>query len=93
MPRVGEVPPAASSSPDSGGVTGAAGSGAGGGPVDLNTAGVDELDALPGVGPATAAAIVAHRDSQGPFASVDELLDVRGIGPAKLDALRPLVTV
>lgn len=62
-------------------------------PVDLNRAGVDELDALPGIGPATAAAIVAHRDEHGPFASVDDLADVRGIGPTKLDALRGLVTV
>jgi competence protein ComEA len=61
--------------------------------VDLNRAGVDELDELPGIGPATAAAIVAHRQRAGPFASVDDLLDVRGIGPAKLDAIRGLVTV
>ena len=62
------------------------------GPVDLNTATVDELDGLPGVGPATAAAIVAYRDANGPFASVDGLADVRGIGPAKLEAIRSLVT-
>ena len=48
---------------------------------------------LPGVGPATAAAIVAHRDQHGPFQSVDQLGEVRGIGPVKLDALRGLVTV
>ncbi len=63
------------------------------GPVDLNRATVDELDALPGVGPATAAAIVAFRETHGPFSSVDDLLDVRGIGPAKLEAIRVLVTV
>ncbi|MEZ5272883.1 MAG: helix-hairpin-helix domain-containing protein [Ilumatobacteraceae bacterium] len=63
------------------------------GPVNLNTATADELDGLPGVGPATAAAIIAHRDAHGPFASVDQLADVRGIGPAKLEALRGLVTV
>lgn len=63
------------------------------GPVDVNTATVDELDRLPGVGPATAAAIVAHRDANGPFPSIDAIGDVRGIGPAKLEALRPLVTV
>jgi competence protein ComEA len=63
------------------------------GPVDLNRAGVDELDDLPGIGPTTAAAIVAHRERAGPFASVDDLLDVSGIGPAKLDAIRGLVTV
>lgn len=63
------------------------------GPVDLNHADVAALDALPGVGPSTAAAIVAHREANGPFASVDELEEVRGIGPAKLEALRGLVTV
>ncbi len=62
-------------------------------PIDINTAGVDELDALPGVGPSTAAAIVAHREANGPFANVDALGDVRGIGPAKLEAMRALVTV
>lgn len=61
--------------------------------MDLNTAGEAELDALPGVGPATAAAILAHRDQVGGFRSVEELIDVRGIGEAKLEQLRPLVRV
>lgn len=64
-----------------------------GGPVNLNTATEDELDGLPGVGPTTAAAIVSHREKVGLFASVDDLLDVRGIGTAKLEGLRDLVTV
>jgi competence protein ComEA len=63
------------------------------GPVDLNTADASLLEELPGVGPATAAAIVAHREQNGPFQSVDDLLDVRGIGDAKLAALRDLVVV
>jgi competence protein ComEA len=63
------------------------------GPVNINTAGPDDLDVLPGVGPATAAAIIAHRQQYGPFQTVDQLAEVRGIGPAKLDALRGLVTV
>lgn len=63
------------------------------GPVNLNQATAEQLDTLPGVGPATAAAIIAYRDQHGPFASVDDVADVRGIGPAKLDALRGLVTV
>jgi len=62
-------------------------------PVDLNRATVDELDVLPGIGPATAAAIVAYREQVGPFAAVDDLLKVQGIGPAKLDAIRGLVAV
>jgi competence protein ComEA len=87
VPIEGETPPPALAS----------GSGGDGlppaGPVDLNTATVEQLDDLPGVGPVTAQAIVAHRDRNGPFASVDALTDVRGIGPAKVDALRHLVTV
>jgi len=63
------------------------------GPVDLNRAGIDELDSLPGIGPSTAAAIVEHRERNGPFGSVDDLEQVPGIGPAKLDAIRALVTV
>ncbi|OMC30132.1 ComEA family DNA-binding protein [Mycobacterium colombiense] len=61
--------------------------------VDLNTATVAELDALPGVGPVTAAAIVAWRQSNGRFTSVDQLADVEGIGPARLEKLRALVRV
>ncbi|OBG29801.1 ComEA family DNA-binding protein [Mycobacterium sp. 852002-51057_SCH5723018] len=64
-----------------------------GGAVDLNTATVEQLDALPGVGPVTAAAIVAWRQANGKFTSVDQLADVDGIGPARLDKLRPLVRV
>lgn len=62
-------------------------------PVDLNTATVEQLDALPGVGPVTAAAIVAWREANGKFSSVDQLGDVDGIGPARLDKLRALVRV
>jgi competence protein ComEA len=63
------------------------------GPVNVNRAAAEELQGLPGVGPATAQAIVADREANGPFASVDELERVRGIGPAKLAVIRPLVTV
>lgn len=61
--------------------------------VDLNTATVQELDALPGVGPVTAAAIVAWRQSNGKFTSVDQLAEVEGIGPSRLEKLRALVRV
>lgn len=62
-------------------------------PVDLNTATAEELDALPGVGPVTAAAIVAWRDANGRFGSVEQLGEVDGIGPARLEKLRDLVHV
>ena len=61
--------------------------------VDLNAATLEELDALPGVGPVTAAAIIAWRDANGRFASIDQLGDVDGIGPARLEKLRDLVRV
>jgi competence protein ComEA len=64
-----------------------------GGRVDLNTAGVAELDALPGIGPVLAQRIVDHRSRQGPFRSVEELDDVPGIGPAIAAELAELVTV
>ena len=103
VPAVGEHVPAGgngASSPSGGvGAGPAAGSGAAGSggaptaedPVDLNTATLADLDRLPGVGPATAAAIVAYRDAHGPFRTVDDLGEVRGIGPARLEALRALV--
>jgi len=61
--------------------------------VDLNAATVEELDTLPGIGPVTAAAIIAWRDANGRFTSVDQLGDVDGIGPARLEKLRDLVRV
>lgn len=61
--------------------------------VDLNTATAQQLDALPGVGPVTAAAIVKWRETHGKFTSVDQLGEVDGIGPARLEKLRSLVRV
>ena len=63
------------------------------GPLNLNTATAQQLESLPGVGPATAAAIIEHRQRIGGFASVDGLLAVSGIGPAKLSVIRDLVAV
>ena len=79
---IGATPPA-------GGAAGAAP--AESGTVSLNSASASELTALPGVGEATAAAIVAHREANGPFTAVEQLTDVRGIGPAKFEAMRDMV--
>ena len=85
VPAVGEAVPS--------GTTSAGGGAPGDGLVDLNTADAAALETLPGVGPATAAAIIDHRERNGPFASVEGLLEVRGIGEAKLAQLRDLVRV
>lgn len=71
----------------------AAASGTDGGIVDLNRAGAAELESLTGIGPALAEAILEHRERSGPFAQIDDLLAVSGIGPAKLDRIRDEVTV
>ena len=61
--------------------------------VNLNTATAGELEALPGIGAKKAEAIVEARKARGGFKSVDELVDVRGIGPAQLEKLRPHLRV
>jgi competence protein ComEA len=70
---------------------GAASSGAAAGPVHLNTATLEELDTLPGIGPVTAQKILDYRDEHGAFSSVDELDAVPGIGPARMAELKKLV--
>ncbi|MDP3287422.1 MAG: helix-hairpin-helix domain-containing protein [Methyloversatilis sp.] len=61
--------------------------------LDLNTATEADLDALPGVGPSRAQAIIEHRAKNGPFASVDDLRNVKGIGDKTFAELKPLLTV
>jgi competence protein ComEA len=61
--------------------------------VNLNTATAEELETLPGIGPVTAEAIIAWRDANGQFTSIDQLGDVDGIGPARLEKLRDRVRV
>lgn len=61
--------------------------------VSLNQADVSALTALPGVGPALAQRIVNRREQVGPFARLDELQQIRGIGSALVERLRPLVTL
>jgi len=61
--------------------------------IDINTATESELDLLPGVGPATARKIIDYRTANGDFKSVDELEQVKGIGPKKLADIRPYCRV
>ncbi len=63
------------------------------GPVDINTASAEALQQLRGVGPAIAERIVAYRTEHGPFTSVEELLEVRGIGEATLAEIREEITL
>lgn len=79
VPAVGEVPPPGAASVP--------------GKVNLNTADAAALDTLPGVGPATAAKIIAWREQNGRFTSVEDLLDVSGIGASTFADLKDLVTV
>lgn len=78
----------AGSAPGGSGATGAGSTG----PVSLSSATLEELDALPGVGPITAQKILDYRTEHGPFASVDDLDAVPGIGPTRIEQLRDLVT-
>ncbi len=90
------VPPAPDAGPATGGGSGGSGLSGGSGPVrplDLNAATVEQLDALPGVGPVTAQRIVEWRTRNGRFATVDQLRDVEGIGERRLGQLRELVRV
>jgi len=61
--------------------------------IDINTATGAELELLPGIGPALAQRIIDHRREHGPFRRVEDLDDVKGIGPRTLEKLRPLVRV
>lgn len=98
VPTAGEAMPAAGGgSADAGAAAGGAGSaGAGGatsGLVNINTASADELDALPGVGPATAQAIIDERESNGAFTSAEDIMRVSGIGEKKFAKLKSSICV
>jgi competence ComEA-like helix-hairpin-helix protein len=62
-------------------------------PVDVNTAGVDDLVRLPGIGPVRASEIVRRRELTGGYSTLEELLEIKGIGPVTLDGLRDKATV
>lgn len=60
--------------------------------VDVNTAALEELDALPGIGPTTAQKIIDYRQKHGPFSSIEDIMNVSGIGPSTFDAIKDLIT-
>lgn len=78
IPRIGEVTPLAQPDP---------------GRIDINTASLEQLDTLPGIGEVKAKAIVYYRELNGPFETIDELMNVEGIGPATYEKLCDLITV
>ena len=86
--RRGELPPPAAAS-----LAGGSSGNASTGPIDLNSATIEQLDALTGIGPATAKAIIDRRTQLGRFRSVDDLLTVKGIGSSKLESIRSSVVV
>jgi competence protein ComEA len=88
VPREGESNPPP---PLSGGD--AEGGSAAGGPVNINTATATELQALPGIGPSTAQKIVDHREANGPFEKIEDIMDVPTIGEAKFGGIKDLITV
>jgi competence protein ComEA len=88
VPEPGEPVPGGPVAPGAGGQGASSDQPVAGGAVDINAADAVALEALPGVGPSIAQAIVEWRETNGPFASVDELEDVPGIGPATLDEFR-----
>lgn len=61
--------------------------------IDINAAGADELQAVKGIGPALAGRIIAYRAEMGPYSDPEQLLNVRGIGQAKYEKIRPYLTV
>jgi len=91
VPAVGEQAPASGGNEVGGSVPSSGGMGGGGGLISLSAADAATLDQLPGIGPATAAAIISYREEHGPFGTVEELQKVPGIGPATLARIRDLV--
>lgn len=61
--------------------------------IDINKAGADELDAIPGIGPAKAKAIIDYRTSYGPFGSLEQLTEVKGIGPKMLEKMKDFIKI
>ena len=64
-----------------------------GAPININTAGLDALETLPGIGPSTAQKIIDYREENGPFAQIEAIMDVSGIGEGKFDKIKDQITV
>ena len=89
IPQLGEAQPGAPSGAAAGGIE----SGATGGKVNLNTASMAELETLPRIGPAMSQRIIDYREANGRFSSIDDLLNVTGIGDKTFDGLKELITI
>jgi competence protein ComEA len=61
--------------------------------IDINTASTTELEELPGIGPTTAQKIVEYREQNGPFISIEDIINVSGIGPGTYERIKDLITV
>ena len=91
-PTAAPAPPTAT--PEPGAAPGASAPSAGaGGKININTAGASELDRLPGVGPAIAQRIIDYRTANGPFKTIEDIMRVKGTGPATFAKLKDLISV
>ncbi len=68
-------------------------SGVSGDLIDLNSATLDQLDSLPGIGPTTAQNIIDYRQQHGPFSHIEDIMNVPGVGPTTFDAIKDLITI
>nr|WP_277998961.1 ComEA family DNA-binding protein [Moorella sulfitireducens] len=96
VPRQGEAGGVGGSSlPAAQGFSGgsSAGIAKSGGKININTAGLAELDSLPGIGPTLAQRIIDYRNQKGPFRTIEDLQNVSGIGPSRFNDIKDLITV